>query len=165
VILQSVFEWLEAWPLSEGIRQSSWMFPTIESVHVIAITLVVGSVMIVDMRVLGLTSPNKRITELSAEVLPWTWGAFAIALVTGSLLFAAKAHAYFGNLNFRLKMLLLVMAALNMLAFHFVSYRTVAVWDVGRPAPRLAKLGCGLSLAFWVLIIVMGRWIGFTIEG
>jgi hypothetical protein len=141
------------------------MFPAVESVHVIAITLVVGSVMIVDLRVLGLTSPRKPITELSAEVLPWTWGAFLIALVTGSLLFAAKAHAYFGNLNFRLKMLLLVMAALNMLVFHFVSYRTVLAWNVDRPAPALAKLGCALSLTFWVLIIIMGRWIGFTIEG
>jgi len=165
VFLQDIFSWLEAWPLSEGIRQSSWMFPAIESVHVIAITLVVGSVMIVDLRVLGLTSPTKRITELSTEVLPWTWGAFLMALFSGALLFAAKAHSYFGNLNFQLKMLLMVLAALNMLFFHFVSYRSVAGWDLGRAAPGLAKLGCGLSLTLWLLIIVTGRWIGFTIEG
>jgi hypothetical protein len=109
--------------------------------------------------------PNKRITELSTEVLPWTWGAFLIALFTGSLLFAAKTHSYFGNLNFQLKMLLLVLAALNMMFFHLISYRIVTAWDVGRTAPGLAKLGCGLSLIFWLLIIVMGRWIGFTIEG
>ncbi len=165
MVLQNVFGWLEAWPLSEGIRQSSWMFPAIESVHVIAITLVVGSVMVVDLRVLGLTSPGKRITELSMEVLPWTWGAFLVALVSGSLLFAAKAHAYFGNLNFELKMALLALAALNMMFFHFVAYRTVRNWDIGRSSPGLAKMGCGLSLVFWLSIIVMGRWIGFTIEG
>lgn len=163
--LQTIFEWLESWTVSEGIRQSSWMFPAFESVHVIAITLVVGSVMIVDLRVLGLTSASKRISELSEEVLPWTWGAFLVAVVSGAFLFAAKAHAYFDNLNFRLKMVLMLAAGLNMMVFHFIPYRTVRNWDVGRPAPAQAKLACGLSLAFWVLIVAMGRWIGFSIEG
>lgn len=163
--LQSVFEWLESWPVSVGIRQSSWMFPAFESVHVIAITLVVGSVMIVDLRVLGLASHRQRVTELSQAVLPWTWGAFVTALISGSFLFAAKAHAYFDNFNFRLKMFLMAAAFLNMLAFHYGPYRSVRAWDAGAPAPALAKLGCGLSLTFWVLIVAMGRWIGFSIEG
>ena len=163
--LQSVFEWLESWPVSVGIRQSSWMFPAFESVHVIAITLVVGSVMIVDLRVLGLASRKQRITELSGSILPWTWCAFLVALVSGSFLFAAKAHAYFDNVNFRLKIVLMAAAFLNMMAFHHGPYRSVRSWDVGVPAPALARLACGLSLAFWVLIVAMGRWIGFSIEG
>ena len=163
--LQTVFEWLESWPVSVGIRQSSWMFPAFESVHVIAITLVVGSVMIVDLRVLGLTSRRERVTQLSLSVLPWTWGVFALALVSGAFLFAAKAHTYFDNLNFRLKMLLMAAAFVNMLVFHFLPYRSVGLWDQGRAAPLLARIGCGLSLTLWVLIVAMGRWIGFSIEG
>ncbi|MGZ3346831.1 MAG: DUF6644 family protein [Caulobacteraceae bacterium] len=163
--LQSVFEWLESWPVSEGIRQSSWMFPAFESVHVIAITLVVGSVMVVDLRVLGLASRRQRVTELSLSVLPWTWGAFVIALVSGAFLFAAKAHTYFDNVNFRLKMFMMAAAFVNMLAFHYGPYRSVQAWDAGGRVPASAKLGCALSLTFWVLIVAMGRWIGFSIEG
>jgi hypothetical protein len=165
VNLQSLFEWLQSWPVSEGIRQSSWMFPAVECVHVIAITLVVGSVMIVDLRVLGLTSIRKSVSELSWEVLPWTWGLFGIAAISGAFLFAAKANAYFTNTPFRVKMLLMALAGLNMLFFHFVPLKTIGRWDRGVQAPALAKLSCGLSLAFWVLVVAMGRWIGFTIEG
>jgi uncharacterized membrane protein len=165
VTLQSVFEWLESWPVSVGIRQSSWMFPAFESVHVIAMTLVVGSVMVVDLRVLGLASRSRRVSQLSEEILPWTWGAFVIALISGSFLLAAKAHTYFGNIEFQLKMAFMFVAALNMLVFHFVPYRTVGDWDLGRPAPLLARFGCGLSLILWILIVAMGRWIGFSIEG
>ncbi len=163
--LQSVFEWLESWPVSVGIRQSSWMFPAFESVHVIAMTLVVGSVMVVDLRVLGLASCSRRVSQLSEEILPWTWGAFVIALISGAFLLAAKAHTYFGNIEFQLKMALMFAAGLNMLVFHFVPYRTVGEWDLGRPAPALARFSCGLSLGFWILVVAMGRWIGFSIEG
>src|ERR1041384_2838105 len=105
--MQSLFQWLESWPVSVGIRQTSWMFPAFESVHVIAITLVVGSVVIVDLRVLGLASQRERVTDLSRSVLPWTWGAFAVALISGAFLFAAKSHVYFGNFDFRVKKLMM----------------------------------------------------------
>lgn len=163
--LQSLFEWLESWPVSVGIRQSSWMFPAFESVHVIAITLVVGSILVVDLRVLGLASRRRRVSALSAEILPWTWGAYAIAVVSGAFLLAAKAHTYFANIEFQLKMALMFAAGLNMMVFHLGPYRTVNDWDVGRPAPALARVACGLSLILWILIVAMGRWIGFSIEG
>jgi len=165
VTVQSVFEWLESWPVSVGIRQSSWMFPAFESVHVIAITLVVGSVIVVDLRVLGLASRNQKVSVLSEEILPWTWGAFLIAAISGGFLLASKAHTYFANLQFQLKMALMFAAGVNMLAFHLVPYRTVKGWDLGRTAPVSARLACGLSLVFWILIVAMGRWIGFSIEG
>jgi hypothetical protein len=163
--MQSLFQWLESWPVSVGIRESSWMFPAFESVHVIAITLVVGSVMIVDLRVLGLASRSERVTELSEAILPWTWGAFAVALISGFFMFAAKAHTYFGNVSFQIKLVLMAAAFVNMLVFHFIPYRSVQSWNDGAAAPPLAKLACGLSLTLWVSIVLMGRWIGFSIEG
>lgn len=72
--LQGVFQWLESWPLSVAVRESSWMFPAVESVHVIAITLVVGSILIVDLRVLGWASRDERVRQLAGSILPWTWG-------------------------------------------------------------------------------------------
>lgn len=163
--LQPLFDWLESWPVSQGIRMSSWMFPAFESVHVIAITLVVGSVMIVDLRVLGLTSTHRRVSQVSEEILPWTWAMFLIAVISGAFMFAAKAHTYASNFNFQVKMVLMGLAGLNMLVFHFFSYKSVPRWDLGQAAPVAARIGCGLSLSFWVLIVVMGRWIGFTIMG
>ena len=163
--LQSVFDWLQSWPISEGIRQSSWMFPAFESVHVIAITLVVGSVMVVDLRVLGLNSMGRAVSAMSWEVLPWTWAMFAIALVSGAFMFAAKATTYFNDTPFRLKMLLMAAAGLNMMFFHFVPLKSIREWDRDVQPPAIAKISCGLSLALWVLVVTMGRWIGFTVEG
>lgn len=163
--LQAIWDWLEAWPLSPAIRESEWMFPTVETFHVIAITLVVGTVMIVDLRVLGLASANREVTRVAKEILPWTWVMFVIAFISGGLMFAAKAGTYIVNFNFQLKMVLLLLAGLNMLVFHLLGYRNVAEWNRARPAPAVAKIACGLSIVLWVLIVVMGRWIGFTIEG
>jgi hypothetical protein len=165
VSLQRVFHWLESWPISAGVRESPWMFPAIESVHVIAITLVVGSILIVDLRVLGLTSRNERVTEIAGSILPWTWGVFCVAVVSGFTLFAAKAHTYFDNINFQTKMVLMAAAFINMLVFHLIPFRSVGTWDIGRPAPWPAKLTCAVSLTLWILIVAMGRWIGFSIEG
>lgn len=164
MILTHIFDWLESWPFSEAVRQSAWLFPTIESVHVVAITLVIGSVLVVDLRVLGVASRRQPVSRLSRDVLPWTWGLFGLALISGGLMFAAKAHAYAGNTPFRLKMLLMAAAGMNMLLFHVVPSRSLTQWDLG-PTPRLARICCGLSLALWVLIVTCGRWIGFTIEG
>jgi hypothetical protein len=164
-MLDAVLNWLHDLPLSSAIRVSSWMFPSLESLHVIAITLVVGSIAIVDLRLLGLTSNRKPVTELSTEVLPWTWGCFVVALITGSLMFISKAPAYFANTPFRLKMLLLLCAGVNMLVFHFLTYRSVHRWDRDVPTLVGARVAGLLSLSFWIGVIAAGRWIGFTIEG
>lgn len=164
-MLSGFLDWLHDWPLSDAIRTSSWMFPSIESLHVIAITLVIGSIAVVDLRLLGLTSNRKPVTELSTEVLPWTWGAFVIAVITGTLMFVSKAPAYFGNTPFRVKMLLLVCAGVNMLIFHFLTYRSVHRWDNDAPTLAGAKLAGVLSLTFWIGVVTAGRWIGFTIMG
>ena len=163
--LDGIFHWLESGSISAAVRESAWVFPAVESVHVIAITLVVGSILIVDLRVLGWASRQERVTDITRSILPWTWGVFCVAAISGFTLFAAKAHTYFANLNFQIKMVLMAMAFVNMLVFHLVPFRSVRSWDIGRPAPFPAKLACGVSLTLWVLIVAMGRWIGFSIEG
>ena len=163
--LEGVFHWLESGSISAAVRESPWVFPAVESVHVIAITLVVGSILIVDSRVLGWTSRNERVTEITGSILPWTWGVFCVAAISGFTLFAAKAHTYFANTNFEIKMALIAAAFVNMLVFHLIPYRSVRLWDIGQPAPLLAKLACAVSLTLWIFIVAMGRWIGFSIEG
>lgn len=149
-------------PLSHFIHESDLAFPAIESVHVLAITMVLGSIMIVDLRLLGWASTKSPVTSLANETLPWTWGFFALAVVTGTLLFVSQPVDYFHNTAFRLKMLLLVLAGANMLAFHLSAWPGVAAWDnFAKPPPR-ARVAGALSLTFWLAVIAAGRVIGFT---
>jgi hypothetical protein len=163
-ILQSFCEWLENTPLAMFISGSTWAFPTVESIHVFFLVIVVGTIAIVDFRLLGVASRNRSVSQLSNDVLPITWTAFVGALITGSLLFSSKATHYLGNWPFRIKICLLILAGLNMLIFHFMTYRDVKKWDDNPITPGAARLAGGLSLTFWIGVVVFGRWIGFTVR-
>ena len=161
---KTILDGLYALPLAEAVRSNDGLFPWIESAHVIAATLVVGTVAIVDFRLLGIASRGRPVSELSGEVLPWTWTAFVLAVVSGSLMFISKAPTYFDNTAFRLKMLFLALAGLNMLLFELVTYRSVKAWDRDAPAAGAARAAGFLSLALWILVVASARWIGFTTE-
>lgn len=147
--------------LPTQIRESVWMFPTIETVHVFALVLVVGTIMTVDLRLLGLANKERTFSEVAGEMLPWTWTAFTVAVIAGMLMFSSKAVTYYGNLPFRLKMVCLLLAGINMLMFHWVGTRNLAAWDRGR-TPRSAKFAGAASLLLWITIVGAGRWVGFT---
>jgi hypothetical protein len=145
-----------------GELGGEWLFPIVETLHVISLAMVFGSIVMVDLRLMGKTSRDSAVSKLSREVLPYTWGAFICAIVTGSLLFVSKAHVYFYNLQFQLKFLCVFLAGVNMAVFHFGTYRHVLEWDERLPPPRAARLAGGLSIALWIGVICFGRWIGFT---
>ncbi len=160
VSLQSACSWLENLSFPTEIRESPWLFPTLETVHVFALVFVIGSIMKVDLRLLGLGSKERPFTEVAEESLPWTWSAFALAAAAGSLLFASKAVTYYGNIPFRLKMLCLVLAALNM-AVSLAGHPAVGGLGSWQTAPG-GEIGGGASLSLWLAIVAAGRWIGFT---
>lgn len=143
------------------IRESDWLFPTIETVHVFALVLVVGTIMSVDLRLLGFANKDRPFSQVASEMLPWTWTAFAVAALAGLLMFSSKALIYYGNIPFRLKMVCLLLAGINMAMFHWLGMRQLDAWDRHRPPPA-AKLAGGVSLLLWTTIVAAGRWIGFT---
>jgi len=163
-ILQTFCAWLENTAPAQFVSTSTWAFPTIETVHVLVLVIVVGSIAIVDLRLLGVASNHRKVTALSNDVLPVTWTAFVLALITGSLLFSSKATHYLDNWPFRLKMALLLAAGINMLLFHLITWRDVEGWDHLKVTPRSARLAGFLSLVFWIGVVVFGRWIGFTVH-
>ena len=163
--IQTLLEGLQSTPMGTAIRESGWMFPMIECVHVLAITFVVGTIAMVDLRLLGLTSRGRAVTKLTTEILPWTWGGFVVAVTTGSLLFSSAAMKYFVNTPFRIKMGLLLLAGVNMMIFHVVTQRSINHWDEHPRTPVAAKVAGGLSLTFWCGVVAAGRWIGFTDSG
>jgi len=153
---------LEASPVGAYIAGSTWAFPTIESIHVIAMITVVGSIMVMDLRLLRVASRQWAVTAVSRDTLPFTWAAFVIAAITGGLLFVSKAHIYAIEPWFQLKMVALACAGVNMAIFHLTTWRTVDQWDTGA-VPRAAKVSAFLSLFFWLLVVFFGRAIGFTL--
>jgi hypothetical protein len=162
--LQGLWQAVANWPLAQYIASSSWAFPTIETIHVIAIVTVVGSITVMDLRLLGLASAESRVTEISNDTLPWTWGAFVIALITGSLLFISKATDYTVNPFFIWKMVVIIFAGLNMGVFHLMTWRSIDKWDLRRDGPTGAKLAGALSLTLWLVVVFLGRAIGFTLD-
>jgi len=156
-------EWLQATSLAVFIHQTKWAFTTIEVIHLITISMVIGSIAIVDLRLLGLASTRRPFTELSREILPYTWAAFVLAAVTGSLLFISQATQYFVTPTFWGKMTIMAAAGINMAIFEFITVRGVKEWDVKPNLPLRARLAGGISLACWALVFVFGRWTGFSI--
>jgi hypothetical protein len=102
------------------------------------------------------------LTKLTHDILPWTWGAFGLVVLSGVAMFVSQPALYFENTAFRIKALVLLLAGCNMLYFHLVTFRDVDNWDKSKSTPLAAKFAGGASLTFWVAIILLGRQVGFT---
>lgn len=162
--LTPFLEWLQSTSLAVTINQTKWLFTTIEVIHVVAILSVIGTIATVDLRLLGLASTRRPFTEIAKPVLPLTWAAFGLAAITGSLLFMSKASDYFMTTTFRIKLIIMALAAINMLVFEFITVKGVQEWD-GKPNPPMAARLAGLiSLTCWLLVFIFGRWTGFTVQ-
>ena len=162
MVLESLWSTLEAWPLAARIGES-WWFPLLESLHVLTAALLVGSILLVDLRLLGLASWGQSVSRLTQETLLWTWAAFALALISGLGMFITRASYYVANTAFQAKAVLLLLAAINVLAFHFITARSMAQWDSAARLPAAARFAGGCSLALWVGVMLAGRWIGHLI--
>lgn len=147
--------------LATSIREMGVLFPALESLHVIAISLVVGTIAVVDLRLLGVAAHCRSVNRLIRELLPFTWGAFVVAVITGSLMFAAMSIDYVKNTAFLCKLGVLALAGLNMAVFHLGEHRRIAQWDLASTPPIADRAAGLLSLILWTLAVVLGRWIGF----
>lgn len=156
--------WLQATAVARTIGENDVLFPWIESFHVLAIVLVVGTVTIVDLRLLGVASLDRAAGRLMRDVLPYTWGAFLVAVCTGSLLFSSDATHYARNFFFLGKLVLLAVAGLNMVVFHVVGIGDVERWGATRKTPLAAKIAATVSLLTWIAVVAFGRGIGFTMH-
>src|SRR5258708_15253233 len=112
--------------LATWINTTRGAFAVVEALHVIATATVFGTILIVDLRLLGLPTTARRFTAVAGETLRWTWAAFSLAVITGPLLFTTNPVFYFGNFEFRAKMLLMLLAGVNMAVFEFYTIKTVA---------------------------------------
>jgi len=153
---------LESSGLATKIRDSLYLFPLIESTHVIGLTMVFGTIAIIDLRLLGIASTRRPFSRIASDVLKWTWLAFALTVITGLLMFITNAGVYYNNFFFRSKMAVLAVAGINMLLFELTAGRRVNEWDKNPAAPLSGKTVAVVSLVLWITVIFLGRWIGFT---
>lgn len=153
-------KWLEQTQAGASVRQSLWLFPAIETAHLLGMAAVLGTIGAVDLRLMGLAMKGQSASVLARRLLPWTWTAFAVQVVTGGLLFASEATRMFRNPAFRVKMLLIVLAGLQALLFHLTSRHRRG--EAIEPTQRMRDAVAGFaSMALWISVVAAGRWIGF----
>jgi hypothetical protein len=163
-MLETFLQALQDTSIATAVREGESLFPWVECVHVLALTLVIGSIAIVDLRLIGLTSRDRSVAQTTASTLPVTWIAFVFAVLTGGLLFSSNATTYAYNVFFQAKLALIGFAGLNMAAYHLVIGQGAAGWHTPALTPRRAKVVGIVSLCLWITIAACGRWIGFTIS-
>jgi hypothetical protein len=155
-------DWLATTSGSIALHESLYMYPLVESAHVLTLCLFVGLAAVLDLRLVGAAFRRVPVSELTSRLFPWMLAGFVVMVTTGGLLFFAIPVRTYHNVFFRLKVILLVTAALNAWVFHAGIFRRVFEWDVAEPAPRRARIAGALSLMLWAFIIVAGRMIAYN---
>lgn len=155
-------EWLASTAGSVALHESQYAYPIIESVHVWTLCLFVGLAAMLDLRLMGAIMRDVPVSRVAARLLPWTITGFAIMVVSGLLLFYAIPVRSYQSIFFRFKLVLLVLAGINVWVFHSGIFLSVATWDTDRVPPRAARIAGAMSLLLWAAIIIMGRMIAYN---
>jgi len=160
--LLAFFGWLAETPWSIGLHESQYAYSILESVHVWTMAVFFGLVMMFDLRLLGFIMRKVPVSEVVDRLVPWTVGAFIVMVITGLLLFYAIPLRSFQNIFFRFKMILLVVAGLNVWIFHTRIYPRVVGFDGDDVPPKAARIAGAVSLTLWIGIVMSGRMIAYN---
>lgn len=163
MMFESALVWLHDTSFGTLIRESTWAEPIIETIHVLTLTVFLGFVILLDLRLLDLALRRTPISRVFAQLNPWLFAAFAVMLVTGISLFAGDPVLFYGTLFFKVKMLMLLAAALNVVVFNFTLGRTLTQWDSLPRTPTGAKITGIVSLVLWISVVACGRGIAYVL--
>ncbi len=154
-------QWLGETAFSKHLREAPYDFPILIIIHIVTIALFGGMVAMGNLRVLGWAMRSMPVSQVIGQFRPWKWTAFGLLLVSGGLLAASDPVEYGGNVMFWISNLLLLIAGLNAMLFHFGAYQNLAAWDTAAEVPVGARRWAGISLALWITLIFAGRAIAF----
>ena len=152
---------IERLPLAMAMRHDLWLYPIVEIVHITGFVTLVGSIIVLDLRLLGL-SRELPVRALARHVLPWSVGALLLIVPSGLLMFIAHAGDLIGNTAFIVKMALLFCAGINAAVFHAGVFRGAAAWDSGVAAPAAVRLHALVSLIIWLGVLACGRLLAYV---
>ncbi len=161
-MIRSSLEWLGNTSWSTALLESYYVWPLIESTHVVFLALFVGTALMMDLRLVGLAFRGVPASSFVDRLLPWTRIGFAIMVATGLLLFYSSPLRYYHNLFFRVKCLILLVAGLNIWLFHARIHRSISVWDDVWTPPRAARVAGLVSILMWSGVVVSGRLIAYN---
>jgi hypothetical protein len=159
--LFDLFEWLGNTPWSIALHESRYAFLVVLAVHVLTLTVFVGTAVMIDLRLLGSAMTRIPVSEVISRLVPWSVGGLAVMIASGALLFYAAPLVRYENVFFRLKMAALALALANVWFFHRTVYRRVAEWDMDPVPPRAARRAAMVSLVLWASIITAGRMMAY----
>ena len=161
-VYSSLCEGIEASSLARSVSGLNHTWAAVQSLHLIAMAVMVATVTLFDLRLLGVALHRVPVSRLADRLLPATWSAFACMALTGGLMFIGKPQVYCVNWVFAAKLGLIGLAGINMSVFHFTIYRNVASWDGSSTTPLSAKVVGSISVILWASVVFAGRWIGFV---
>jgi hypothetical protein len=161
-VLDKFCQWLQATALSQVIQSNGWIIPTLQTIHILSIGLVIASVLLIDLRIFGLVSRRQPASAVAARFLPTIWWPLPVLLATGSLLIIAEPARSLENPSFQLKMALLIAAILVTLAYQRPLRRDAGYWEETSLRRGSARLLALVSASLWIGIILAGRWIAYT---
>jgi hypothetical protein len=155
---------LEASGLGQAMRQWLWLYPAVETVHIVGIALLFGSIAVLDLRLLGF-SRGISVKRLAGHVLPWSAASFLLIVPSGLMMFVAHASDFISSPVFAVKMCLILAAGANAALFHTITFPSVGVWDAEEmrklPPPPSARVAAAASLLIWIAVIACGRLLAY----
>jgi len=162
LLLAAMWEWLARPAIMTMLLESIWIFPIVESVHVLVITIFIGLSVMLDLRTLGLTLKRVPASEVASHILPWVAPSALVTLVSGMLLFLTDPSRFVASPFFRVKAIALVLAGINLLVFHAGVYSRVNEWDDASTPPRTARISAALSLLLWAIVVIASRLVAYN---
>jgi hypothetical protein len=162
VSLIEICAWLESTSIAVWVRESLYGFAILVAVHILALTVSVGTLVWFDLRLLGIGMLTIPVSELYRRLMPWTLSGFALMFASGGMLLAAFATAAYDNLYFRIKAAALILAGVNAIVYHRVTERQIARWDEARRPSVPARAAGLISILLWAVVIVAGRMMSYT---
>ena len=153
-------KWLEQTSVGASVRQSLWLFPAIETIHLLGMAALLAAIGAFDLRLIGVVLRDQSLSRLSARLLPWAWVAFAMQVISGGLLFSSEAARMVVNPAFRLKVVPILLAGAHACVFQLLARRGLPAWSSATPPLAARVAGC-TSLLLWIGVVAAGRWIGF----
>jgi hypothetical protein len=161
--LLSICQWIQDTQVGTSLRESTYMFPVVEGSHLLGLGISVGTIMISDLRLMGLILKKEKASDVMGSLLPWSISGFVFMMVTGVFLFWCEAVKAYNSTWFRWKVLFLFLAFVNIGVFHATAWLRMDEWDLDPVPPRGARLAGLFSLVLWALVIAAGRTTAYNI--
>ena len=163
-MLKAFAAWLAKTHASAVIQDVSWIVPTVQTVHILAIAMIMSSVAMIDLRIFGMAGARTTILDTARRYVPWVWGSLAVLTATGTILVIGEPDRSITNAVFQLKMLMLIAAVLVTAIFQVTVRRNARFWDLEPAHGRVAKVFALATFALWLAIAVAGRWIAYAAD-